>query len=64
MQTRNNFVIREVDNGWVVEIGGSLERLTSGDVRVYQNSSDIAELLDIYAEKSHSRREAERPVSL
>ncbi len=60
----NTFNIREVDNGWFVEINGDLAR---GGIpvgrRVYKDAKEIAALLVAYAKNSHAKAEANAPLT-
>jgi len=49
---RNTFVVHEVANGWVVELNGSIERLTTPALRVYSTADGVARMLQAFANRS------------
>lgn len=62
--THNTFVVREVDNGWIVEINGSVQRMEPGTVRVYQHAWELEQLFKKHQSKTRQKLAAARPVSL
>jgi hypothetical protein len=65
VKVNNSFVIREVENGWIVEINGRFDRLGDmSEARVYQQAWEVEGLLRKFASKSRQKRNAEKPVPL